>query len=504
MQVHQVLSLSARRRPDATALVWNDEARSFAHVLARVRSLAGWLDSLVPQGSRVAVLSENCPEVIEALYAVPMADCILVQINYRLHPSEIDQILADCDAQVLLHHADFRHVAEALSSGAQRIEWGTGTTSSYERGLASATPAAPESGGDDGGVAWLLYTSGTTGKSKGVMLTHRNLLTSACNSIMGWPLTEHDLAVMSTPLCHISAYFVLMFHLQCCPIVLHARFDIERTLRDLAAYRATMLLTPPTAGLANNALSQSLDCSSLRMIMYGGGMTSADELKSLRGRFGEVMMQAYGMTESAGNVALLQGYEHPLLERDGMVPFPTGRSMPLCALRLVDEAGRDVAENEIGEIWVSGDQVAAGYWNAPEATAEVFGDGWLRTGDMARKGPGGYFRVVDRKKDLIKTGGQNVVSREVEAVLESHPAVAEAAVIGVPHPRWGEQVVAVAVLREGRDADETGLITWCSERMSRFKCPKRVVFQAELPKNALAKVLKRELRKIFESPRIDP
>jgi acyl-CoA synthetase (AMP-forming)/AMP-acid ligase II len=347
-------------------------------------------------------------------------------------------------------------------------------------------------------LCWLLYTSGTTGLPKGAMLSHRNLMAGIMNSMSAWEAAGDDVCMFTFPQFHVAGYVMPMYHLRGYPVVLLRSFDPDTLLRNVEVHHVTNTAMAPTmiAMLLEDPRADQYDLSSLRRIGYGASSMPAEVLRRARARWpGVGFSTGFGMTELSGNVMFMSQADHNRAADEGLeILRSVGRQMPLARVRVIDDAGRDVPPGVPGEIVVKGDQVLSGYWRNPEATANSFIDGWFRSGDVGRWDEDGYLYIVDRKKDMILTGGENVYPREVEEVLYEHPAVGEAAVIGAPDPKWGEKVVAVVCLREGAAAGAEELIVFCRQRIASYKKPRHVVFVDVLPKNASGKVLKRELR----------
>jgi acyl-CoA synthetase (AMP-forming)/AMP-acid ligase II len=348
-------------------------------------------------------------------------------------------------------------------------------------------------------MCWLLYTSGTTGLPKGAMLSHRNLMASVMNSMAGWEqFPGEEMNLFTFPLFHVAGYVMPMYHLRSQPMVLLRAFDPETLLKNVENYRVTNTAMAPTmlAMLLEDPKTDNYDLSSVRRFGYGASSMPAEVLRRARAKWPHIgFSTGFGMTELSGNVMFMGRADHERAAEEGLeILRSVGRQMPLARVRVVDENENDCPPDVAGEIVIKGDQVLTGYWRNPEATEKSFVDGWFHSGDVGRWDKEGYLYIVDRKKDMILTGGENVYPREVEEVLYEHPAVVEAAVVGSPDPKWGEKVVAVVCLREDGSATEAELIEFCRERIASYKKPKHVVFIDALPKNASGKVLKRELR----------
>jgi acyl-CoA synthetase (AMP-forming)/AMP-acid ligase II len=513
--VGDIVRLTAARSPHRTAVVSDRRSSTYQQLLGRCEDLAAALRSVAEPGSRVAVLAENVPEYIEAYYGVPMAGMVLTFINYRLHPREMAWILRDCDAAVLIVERGYLDAIEPLVRSETSVgiivcigEAAPPGTVAYEDFLA-ATPrdavapkgaAAPVPAEED--PAWLLYTSGTTGFPKGAILTHRNLVASTLSFGLEFAIEADDRYLAALPLCHISSHGILAHHLRGATAVLLKRFTPEAWFQAVDAHGITM--TGLAAALAISLLADPLldqyRLDSFRIIVTGAGSTPVAVLRRLIERFGPVFCTGYGLTEATGTVTLnptrafvraLQGEEHLLLS--------CGQTMCMVEVKLVDEHLALCPTGVVGEILLRGDQIFAGYWKNEEASRQAFAAGWLRTGDLARQDEEGYFYVIDRLKDMIKTGGENVYSREVEEVIFDHPGVRDVAVIAVDDERWGEKVTAVVVPAPDAGLTTGGLVSFCRERLAGFKVPKQVIVVDELPRNAAGKVLKAQLRSKYNA-----
>ncbi|MCU1501615.1 MAG: acyl-CoA synthetase (AMP-forming)/AMP-acid ligase [Ilumatobacteraceae bacterium] len=513
MLMGDILELNSIKEPDRLALVTEAGEFTFAQLHERARRLATAMAQLGAPRDRVAILSQNTVEYVDAYYGVPAAGMALVFLNYRLNPHELAWIIDNSQATILLveHQflqsmldvrADFPTVKHIVVIGGPATG-DDGTRSdllAYDELVAAVDPPPelPRPSEDD--VAWQLYTSGTTGRPKGAMLTHRSLITALLNAIIAYDVQREDRSLMCFPMCHVSGYLVTQHHMVGASVVLMRAyepglwFDLvdehEITASGLAPTMMTVLLQHP--GLHTH------DLSTLRSIGYGAAAMPVEVLKAAIARFGPVVWSGFGMTELGGNVLMhpvsahvraVNGEEHLLAS--------CGMPMPLAAAKVVDEEMNELPPGEIGEIVIKGEQLLVGYWDKPEATVEAFKGGWFHTGDLARRDEEGYFYIVDRMKDMIITGGENVYSREVEEILYAHPAVSEAAVIGIPDDTWGERVAAVVTLRAEAAVTDAEIIRFCRGQLAGFKTPRQVLFVDEIPKNVSGKVLKRELRDRF-------
>ena len=507
MLLHHIAEHAASAAPETTLLVTDSgrwSARSFSELVAR---LGSGIAAHVTPGERVAIVADNRAEFAAALYAVPRAGAVLVMGNTRHTATELAELLAATGCAAVI--ATGTHLDRLLPLAAQlptvRTWWNLDDESRTGAGHVVELlehDIVPSAAKDERDVAWLIPTSGTTGRAKGVLLTHRSLIAAALNSAVGRPVTDDDVYLFPFPLFHVAAYNVLQLHLRRRTVVLATTFDADAVLRAVEREGVTMMSLAPTmlAMLLDHPDRKHHDLSSLRQVSYGASAMPLDLLRRLLAELPEVgLAQGYGMTELSGNAVFLGPEEHRLAASDRPELLrAAGRPGPLVELRIADDDGRAVAAGADGEILVRGDQVTAGYWHQPEADAAAFhvdddGARWLRTGDIGRLDDDGYLYVVDRKKDIIITGGENVASREVEDVLSEHPHVTGVAVVGVPDPRWGELVCAVVEWSGDADIGPESLIEWSRGRLAGFKRPRRVV-AIELPVNASGKVDKRAIR----------
>jgi len=484
MFLHEVVEQAAVLAPDAVALIDGERSFTFAQLHQRISRAAAVIASITEPADRVAVIGANHHGWIDLYYGVPASARSLVFLNHRLARAEIDALISRSGASVIIGE---RSQLERLSSSVvPRFDW-----QQWEELLsADATASEPRVAEDADALAWLLFTSGTTAAPKGAMLSHRNVLAAVAASTAARPVDPDDVYVFPFPLCHVAGYNVVHRHSQLRPVVLVDRFDPESFCASVDEHRVT------STSLAATMLASLLDhldvfpeqvrlLSSLRSIAYGASPMSATLLRRTHDLLGVNFAQGYGMTELAGNAVFLDAEAHRrgLLGEEHLLRS-AGKPAPGVELRLALD----------GEILVRGEQVMLGYWNDPEATATALINGWLSTGDIGRIDEHGYLSVIDRSKDIIITGGENVSSREVEDVLIAAPGVVRVAVVGAPDPRWGEMVCAFIVAAEGDQFDENALVAHGRAQLAGFKIPKRVILIDELPVNASGKVLKNELR----------
>lgn len=496
MNLAQWLYRQAQALPERPALFHGTrQIADYAAFDARAARLAEWLRAggIVP-GDRVAIFMKNCPDYLIVQYAIWYAGAVAVPINAKLHGRETAFILEDSGARLCFASPD---LAEALAEADVSCDVVDPAAIDTAQGARLAVPIQRDA--DD--LAWLFYTSGTTGRPKGVMITNRMLIAmSLAYTVDVDPVSPEDSVIYAAPMSH-GAGIYNMIHVRMgtrhvCPV--SGGFD-EAEVFDLARHfgRAQMFAAPTMIKRMVDAAAKSgATGEGLRTIVYGGGpMYSADIIEAVE-RFGPVFVQIYGQGECPMGITALSRHDvtdrtHPRWrERLASV----GRAQSPVELRIADAEGNALDPGEVGEIRVRGDVVMPGYWRNTEATAATLRDGWLCTGDMGFMDADGYVTMQDRSKDMIITGGSNVYPREVEEVLLTHPRLREVSVIGRPDPDWGEVVVACIV----GDVDTAELDRLCIENIARFKRPKDYLRLDQLPKNNYGKVLKTELRKMLK------
>lgn len=507
MLLSDVPKLAAHRAPERVAVRLGDAVLRYEEMRDRCWQLANTLLAQASPGDRVAILAENCLEYALCYYGVPGAGMALTFLNYRLAPAELAWIINNAEPRVLIvqdkYLAAIRAIRAEIPSVEQIVVIGAAAEDGvdFDAWIADAPATEPATRPDEDALAWLLYTSGTTGLPKGAMLTHRNVMAAVLNSLASWDREPDSHYLLTFPMYHVAGYGMVVNHLRAAELTILPNFDPETLFGLIERHGVTATAAAPTmiALLLDHPAMPRYDLSSLRNVGYGASAMPAAVLLRAREKWPQVRFgTGFGMTELAGNVMVLTADEHDRALDEGLpILGSVGRQMLLARVRVVDEAMRDVAAGGEGEIVVQGDQVLAGYWRNPEATAKAFTDGWFHTGDVGRWDDAGYLTIVDRKKDMIVTGGENVYPREVEEVLYRHPAVLEAAVIGAADPVWGESVIAVIARRAGTEVAAAELIAHCRAHIASYKKPKAIAFVADLPKNASGKVLKRTLREML-------
>jgi fatty-acyl-CoA synthase len=504
----------AHSRPDAVSLRFDGASTTWRALDDRLRRLATGLSARgVVKGDRVAVLMTNRPEFLEAVLAANLLGAIAVPVNFRLAAREVAQLLADSGATVLITDAMLAALARVASQGAggpvKVIVTGLdaagdasdgGDVESYEGILARTEPDPPEVEIDERDIALIMYTSGTTGLPKGAMLTHLNLLMQTLTAIRTSRLFRDDeIGLVNVPLFHIAGIGNLPAQLLAGAITVimpTAPFTAESTLDVVESEGVTgMFLVPAQWQVLCAHPDATRRTRSLRLISWGAAPATATLLGAMAKTFPHAeIISLFGQTEMSPVTTSLPSED--AIRKIGSV----GKPIPTVPIRIVDDHMNDVAPGEIGEIVYRGPTVMAGYWNNPVATAEAFAGGWFHSGDLVRQDDEGFIYVVDRKKDMIISGGENIYSAEVENALAGHPGIADVAVIGARHERWGETPVAVVV-----PADPAGpptldeLTGWLRDRLASYKKPTALVVVDELPRSAAGKVLKHELRSLLAS-----
>jgi fatty-acyl-CoA synthase len=484
--------------PKKIATKAGDRAFSYAALDERVSRIATGLRAAgLRKGDRLAVLLLNCPEYVELVFACSAAGLITVPLNWRLGQQELELILRDCEPKVLVHHTGFgertAQLQAAVPSIARRLAVDeAGGPSPYEdlvRTAAADDAVDPTVGGDDPHL--IMYTAGTTGTPKGVVLTHANCFWQSVN---GWALgvSPSTVALVVLPLFHVGGLngsVTPMIHVGA-TVVLPAKFDAGDTLDTIERERVTGMVAVPAVYqmLYDHPRFEQADLGSVEALISGGAPLSLDLIRKYHAR-GIEFRQGYGLTETSPGVTGMGPGE--CLQKAGTA----GRPCLYVDVEIVDADDRAVARGTPGEVRVRGPNVMAGYWNRPEETAKVLRDGWFYSGDIGFLDEDSYLVLVDRKKDMIISGGENVYPAEIEKVLEQHPAVAEVAVVGRADARWGEVPVAFVVLRKGSHASCEELLELCARRIARYKTPKEILVRDALPRNAAGKILKPELRR---------
>jgi long-chain acyl-CoA synthetase len=487
-----ILDRSATAQPDGTAIRLDDLTISYRQLGDAARRAATLLASAgVTRGDRVGLMMPNIPAFPVAFYGALTAGAVVVPMNPLLKSREVAYYLSDSGARLLFAWRDFAGEAAkgAADVGAEVIQVDDPDLSSA---LARHSPADGSADADDTDDAVILYTSGTTGQPKGAQLTHgglaRNARLTAETLLQNHP---NDVMMGCLPLFHV---FGLTCGLNATvlaggTLTLLPRFDAGQAFDIIARDRVTIFEGVPTmyAGMLHHPAADSADTTSLRVCVSGGAAMPVEILRGFEEKFGCIILEGYGLSETSP----VASFNHPHRPRKA---GSIGTPVEGVEMRLVSDAGEAVPAGEVGEIAIRGHNLMKGYWGKPAATAEAIPDGWFRTGDLARVDEDGYYYIVDRKKEMIIRGGYNVYPREIEEALHEHPAVAEVAVVGMPHAELGEEVGAAVALKPGAKATPAELQQFVKERVAAYKYPRRVWLVAGLPKGPTGKILRREVR----------
>ena len=509
MNIGQLLTKSARTFPENLAIAYGPKELTYAEFNARTNRLANGLNRLgVQQGDNVAVLMYNCPEMLESMFACFKAGFGTIPINFRLHPREFAFIINHSEAKAVIVSAEFNDAIIDIRDDIPRVSSIISASEAqepllnYETVLSAASDQFEDAEVASDDVAWLFYTSGTTGQPKGAMLTHRNLLGMTMNfyADMCPGFGPNDVALHAAPLSHGSGCHALpSIGKAAANVILEAKsFDPEQVLKTIETYRVTNTFAAPTMIklLIDSPAVDQYDHSSLTAISYGGAPMLVEDLMQAMEKLGPCLVQLYGQAESPMTITYLSHDDHVLDGNPDQMKRLASAGIPRTnvEVKIVDADDNELPPGDMGEIVTRSDLVMRGYWRDLEATAETLRNGWLHTGDMGYIDESGYLFLMDRSKDLIISGGENVYPREIEEIIVQHPAVREVAVIGVPDPVWGESIKAVVSLLPESEVTEMELIDFCTDHIARYKRPKSVDFLEELPKNNYGKILKRELR----------
>jgi acyl-CoA synthetase (AMP-forming)/AMP-acid ligase II len=505
MNLGRLLTQTSRRVPDHVALVWGERHWTWRELDARVDRLASSLRALgIGKGDRVMMHARNSNAMFESMWAVFKIGAVWVPTNFRLTPAEVAGLAETCRPVAMLRDRGFAAHADAVRAAAPLcrtvIAMGDARAeeAEYEALLASAEPPPPDHEADVtyGDPCWFFFTSGTTGRPKAAVLTHGQMAFVVTNHLADlFPgVTERDASLVVAPLSHGAGIHQLGQVARGARTVLlpTERLDVEEAFRLIEAHRVTNMFTVPTilTALVQHEAAARYDHASLRHVIYAGApMYRADQKRALR-VLGPCIVQYFGLGEVTGNIAVLRADQHSL-EDDGPIPVGTcGSARTGMDIAILDEAGRRLPPGETGEICVRGPAVFAGYFENEEANAKAFRFGWFHTGDLGQLDRHGFLTITGRASDMYISGGSNVYPREVEEAILTHPGVLECAVVGLPHPRWGEAGIACVVPRPGAAVTEAALLAHLQDRLARYKQPLRVVLWDALPRSGYGKVPK--------------
>ncbi len=502
---------ATRYYPSRVAIKQGARALTYRELGEQVNRLANGLLGLgLSRGDRVALLMWNCPEYVVCDFAVATAGLVKVPLNHLLTRDEVAFRIQDSEASAIICDEFFSSMVVELSVECPSLKHriclvedgrlAPDSLMAYDRLVAQGSSRVPGTEVAYEDLVGIMYTGGTTGRSKGVMHTHKSLLAIAFSEIVEWDIGRGEILLQMAPLPHATQFMLLPGFLRGGTHVLMKKYDPEEMLRTVERERVSWTFMVPTMiyGLLDDPALEKYDHGSLRTILYGAAPMSPDKLERAIGRMGPLFVQAYSQMEVANQTTILTKEDHTeALARARQRLSSCGRPVAIAQVRIVDTNDVEVAVGASGEIITRGPHMMRGYWRREEETAKTMRGGWIHTGDIARADGDGYIYIVDRAKDMIISGGMNVYSVEVENVLMEHPAVREACVIGVPDEKWGEAVSAFVVLREGGAVTAEELIRFSSQKLAAYSRPKQVEFVAEIPKTPYGKADKKAIRARF-------
>lgn len=513
MNLAYALTQNARRFPDLPGLIWRDRIWSWAEIDRDVSALAAALAARgIGKGDRVLVHSKNSAEMFWSLYATLRLGAVWVPTNFRLMPDEVIYLAQFSGAKAFLCQGDFPEHAKAVADSASDIAFvwrfddgPFGETSVGEEIARHRGATVPNASVEQDDPCWFFFTSGTTGRSKAAVLTHGQmgfvLTNHLCDLVPG--TTERDRSLVVAPLSHGAGVHQMNQVMRGAATVLLPtdRFDVEEVWRLIEAHRVSNMFTVPTIlkMMVEHPAVDRHDHSSLRHVIYAGAPMYREDQKTALKKIGKCIVQYFGLGEVTGNITVLPAALHEAEDGPQARIGTCGFERTGMQISIQDDEGRELGARQQGEICVIGPAVFAGYYNNPEANRKAFRDGWFRTGDLGHMDEAGFLYITGRASDMYISGGSNVYPREIEEKMLTHPAIAEAAVLGVPDPLWGEVGVAVCVLREGGQADEAALQSFLFPKLTRYKLPRRIFFWDGLPKSGYGKVPKRLIRDELEA-----
>jgi fatty-acyl-CoA synthase len=513
MNLAHIVSQNARRHCALPAFIWGERNWNWREIDAQVSALAAGLRARgIGKGDRILVHSKNCDTMFVSMFAAFRLGAVWVPTNFRLLPDEVAYLATSSGAKGFICHGDFPAHAAAVAAvePAPKFIWRIGPGAFGEDDAEAVI--ARHAGEHVENVAvehddpcWFFFTSGTTGRSKAAVLTHGQMgfviTNHLCDLVPG--TTEADASLVVAPLSHGAGVHQLMVSARGAPTILLSteRFDIDEAYRLIEKHRISNIFTVPTIlkMLVEHPAVDAHDHSSLRYIIYAGAPMYREDQKAALAKLGKVLVQYFGLGEVTGNITVLPPALHEPEDGPNARIGTCGFERTGMQVQIQGDDGREMPAGEQGEICVIGPAVFAGYYDNPEANAKSFRDGWFRTGDLGHMDAQGFVYITGRASDMYISGGSNIYPREIEEKILTHPAIAEVAVLGLPDPVWGEIGVAVCVPRPGRSADEAEIAEFLSDKIARYKMPKRFFFWEALPKSGYGKVPKRLVRDELEA-----
>jgi len=504
MLLHDMLNFWANQTSDKIALIQENRTLSYLELKHRSQKLAQALSIKykIEPGIRIGVLSSNSMEMVEILFAISWMGAIMVPLNIRLTAKELEFIAGDAGIELLFFSENEQKLADDL---AELIQLGnkvqiTGSVKNgsvaYEALLAQGEAIPVEMGNnlDENSPLMFIYTSGTTGNPKGAILSHGNNIWNCIIASQIMEIGQHDVAITLLPLFHIGGWglFLLPTLFQGGTVLIMPQFDVPEIFKACNEHKVTIFMGVPTI---LNALLLAPEFKTTRLstvkTFCSGGAPCPVALIEAYHESGYTLTQGFGMSETSPTALLMR------VEDSQKKKGSAGKAGICCQAAIMDEEMNLLPANKIGELVLKGNVICQGYWNRPDATEEAFKGGWFHSGDLAYQDEDGFFFIVDRKKDMLISGGENVYPAEVESIIYQHEKIAEVTVFGVPHEKWGEIPVAVIALKSGEKLTEEELLEWTQDKLARYKQPKKIYFVDELPKTASGKILKRELKKQY-------
>lgn len=499
-----VIRINAKCHPNKVALICEGTQRTFSEFNQRVNRLISALYTTgLEKGDRLGIMASNRIEFAEAYGAAEKGGLIAVPLNFKLERSEIGYIAQDSGIGAIIAEASYRHLLEGLPvPNIYVFDPETGNASGYEALIATGNPAEPDIVLEPNDVVYMMYTGGTTGRPKGVLLDHRGQMANAKCALIDAAVEPQDTLLTVMPLHHIGGknFATVHFH-RACTNVLVPSFDAGRVLDLLVDHKVRCVLLAPTMikMLLDHLDDREFPSQYLKTIYYSSAPMPVSLLRQAIAGFGRVFVQFYGLTESGPSGVMLRKEDHQPdgSEREQRRLAAAGRPQIYNEIRIVDENQNEVSVGAVGEVTIKAEQVMQGYWKNEAATAATMRDGWIYSGDYGLMDEDGYLYIVGRKNDVIISGGEKIYPREIEEVLNAHPMIREVAVVGAPDEKWGEAITAVVVLNDGATLTEQDVIEYCKQHLASFKKPKAVHFRSALPRSSLGKILKSKVREDF-------